>query len=495
MQKKYMALILAFILLANCLCACQNQINENTAVTTESVSAKQKDDVSFKLSYTQADSLDPFKATSQNNQILASLVFESLFDLDENYEPVPNIAADYAFTDAKTIRVDFKPGLKFSDESAIDGEDIIYSIKAAKSSDAYSSALTAIKSCEAQGNSIIIYLNYADPNAINLLTFPIASINDDEDGFPVGSGRYKYQTNGSDTVLTVNEQSGFDPYITTITLVNIAAADSIDNAVNIGNISYSFKDMSTDTSKRMSCAKKAIDMNNLVYIGVNSKTGITSSPNIRRAISLAIDRGSLVTSAYSGYADAALSVFHPSFTSLGDISLFSEASDTATAKQEILQSGYSTDELSLTMLVDDNENKNAAANLIKTQLEAAGFSITVEQLKSSEYKSRINSSSFDLYIGEVKLADDMCLYPLLSKSGGVSKGIDFDSISCDNSYIKYLNGSEELGKFILSFNDDMPYIPVLYKKGMICYSKAMNGDMQGYYGNFFSNIESWNFSS
>ena len=39
----------------------------------------------------------------------------------------------------------------------------------------------------------------------------------------------------------------------------------------------------------------------------------------------------------------------------------------------------------------------------------------------------------------------------------------------------------------------MPYIPLIYKKGMICYSKAMNGDMQGYYGNYFSNIDSWNF--
>ena len=37
----------------------------------------------------------------------------------------------------------------------------------------------------------------------------------------------------------------------------------------------------------------------------------------------------------------------------------------------------------------------------------------------------------------------------------------------------------------------MPFIPVVYRNGVICYSKAMHGDMQGSYGNFFSNIEDW----
>jgi hypothetical protein len=41
----------------------------------------------------------------------------------------------------------------------------------------------------------------------------------------------------------------------------------------------------------------------------------------------------------------------------------------------------------------------------------------------------------------------------------------------------------------------MPYIPLLYRKGMICFSKAMNGDMQGTYTNCFANIENWYFKA
>jgi len=494
MQKRYFALIMAVIILISCFAGCKGG-GEETVVTTESTTAKEKDSSSFKLSYTQSDSLDPFKAKTQNNQVLASLVFESLFDIDESYEPIANIATGYSFTDSKTLKVDINQQIKFSDGSDLDLEDVIFSINAAKKSAAYGSTLGCIGNVEADGNSVIIKLNYANPYAVNLLTFPITSINDDEDGFPIGNGRYKYKNNDGKVILTANENSDFDPYITAITLVNIAAADSIDNAVNIGNISYAFRDMSVDTSKRMSCSKKAIDMNNLVYIGVNSKSGITSDKQIRQAVSLAVNRNTLVESAYSGYAQAAESVFNPNFKSTENVTVFSSEDDISAAKQAIAQSGYESDKLTLSILVDKNENKSAAANLIKTQLENAGFSVKVESVSYKEYSRRIKAAQFDLYIGEVKLSGDMCLYPFLDSKGGVSYGINHKALNCDNLYIKYLNGSEELEKFILSFYNEMPYIPLLYKKGMICYSKAMSGDMQGYYGNFFSNIDSWNFNS
>lgn len=496
MQKRIIALLSAVCLLIVCLSGCSESGNDDSNVVTEVTTAKQTDDTNFKLSYTQSDSLDPFKAETQNNQVLASLVFESLFDIDESYEISTNIATGYAYTDGKTLRVDINPQLKFSDGTTIEVEDVVFSIKAAIDSDAYGSSLTDISNVEASGNSVIISFNHENPYAVNLLTFPICSTEDDENGFPIGSGRYKYQLDSDGkTVLVVNEESGFDPYITTITLVNIAAADSIDNAVNIGNISFAFRDMSSDTSKRLSCAKKAINMNNLIYLGVNTYSGITSDAQIRKAISLAVDRTVIAESAYSGYAEIATSTFNPNFNATKDIEIFSDEADTATAKQTISQSDYSDETLSISILVNNNENRISAANLIKSQLEAVGFTVTIDKQNYTDYLNKIENNNFDLYIGEVKLSDDMSLYPFFDEDGGTSYGIDLDNLTCDDLYTSYLSGEEELGKFILAFNDETPYIPLVYKKGMLCYSKSLNGDMQGYYGNFFSNIESWNFNT
>lgn len=494
MQKRIIAIILVICAVISCLSGCSSDNSDTPQTVTETTSVKQTDNSNFKLSYTQADSLDPFKAETQNNQVLASLVFESLFDIDESYEISNNIASGYSFTDSRTLKIDINTQLKFSDGKNITAADAAYSVRAAIKSDAYGSALDCISSAEENGNSVIIRLKYENPYVLNLLTFPISSMNDDENGFPIGSGRYKYEsTENGKTILVANKETGFDPYITTITLVNIASSDSIDNAVNIGNISYAFRDLSEDTSKRFSCAKKAVDINNMIYIGINGSSGITSNSQIRRAISLAVDRSIIAESAYSGYASAAESMFNPNFKSIENIKLFSAQSDTATAKQTVAQSGYSGDNLKLSILVNFNDNRMAAANLIKTQLETAGFTVTVDKQNFSNYTDRIENGNFDIYIGEVKLGNDMSLYPFFDEDGGTSYGIDNENNECDDLYKSFLSGEEELGKFILSFNEEMPFIPLVYKKGMICYSKALNGDMQGYYGNFFSNIEDWNF--
>lgn len=495
MQKRIIALLIAIVLLVTIPTGCSSNNESNVPKTAETTAVKKTDDRTFKLSYTQADSLDPFKAATQNNQILADLVFESLFDLTEGYEATTNIATGYAFTDSTTLRVDLNAQLVFSNGEKITAEDVLYSTKAAMKSDAYGNALAPVSYAETSGNSIIFHLKYADPYAVNLLTYPIASTKDDEDGFPVGSGRYVYKNSDDGVVLRAVENDEFDPYITTIHLVNIAAADSIDNAVNIGNISYAFRDLSADLSKRLSCAKKTVSMNNLIYLGINSYSGITSDAKIRRAVSLAVDRTVLAESAYSGYASTAQSPFNPDFKSIENIKLFDAKADTGAAKQTVHQSGYSGDKLKLRLLVNFNENRGIAANLIKSQLEAAGFSVTVEQVNYKEYMRRIENTEFDLYIGEIKLGDDMNLYPFFDSSGAARYGFDDKKLQSDDLYTKYLEGEEELGKFILAFNEEMPYIPLVYKKGMICYSKAMNGDMQGYYGNYFSNIDSWNFNT
>lgn len=498
MAKRYIAFFLAAVMLIACLTGCTSAENNSEAPTeiTETSAPKVTDNTTFKLSYTQGDSLDPFKAKTQNNQILSSLVFESLFDLDENYEPVPNIATGYEFTNSKALKVNINPQLKFSDGSALDTDDVVYSFEAAKDSPAYKNSLQYIDYASASGNSVTFYLDRENPYAVNLLTFPIASTKDDENGYPIGSGRYIYeQSSSGKTVLTANVTDSFDPYITTINLVNIAAADSIDNAVNIGNISYAFRDLSSSVSKRMSCAKKLVNMNNLVYIGVNSMAGITANAQIRKAISLASDRKTFADSAYSGYATMASSPFNPAGKIAQNIKIFSDTADIATAKQAITQSGVKAKDLKLTILVNKNNNRIAVATLLKSQLEAVGFTVKLEIEEAKEYTRRIKNVEFDIFIGEVKLSDDMSLYPFFDKKGGVRYGIDDKNIKCDNLYSDYLSGDADLGNFILAFNEEMPFIPLVYKKGMICYSKAMNGDMQGYYGNFFSNIDTWNFIS
>ena len=118
MKKRYIAAFLAIVILITGFTACSSRRKTQQITTSTPATAKITDDTTFKLSYTQSDSLDPFKAKTQNNQVLASLVFESLFDLDESYQPVANIATGYQYTDASTIKIAINPQLTFTDASA-----------------------------------------------------------------------------------------------------------------------------------------------------------------------------------------------------------------------------------------------------------------------------------------------------------------------------------------------------------------------------------------
>lgn len=500
MIKKHTAIpvILIFItVLFFSSCSTEKQSeNSISAPSVKTTAAVETDSSSFKLSYSKSDSLNPFSADTLNNQVIHDLVFDSLFTLDESYNLQPEIASGYNYSDSLTLKVTIPSGIEFSNGEKLMATSVVYSFNQAKSSPHYKNSLSAFSGASAESDTVVRFkLNYKNPNAHNLLTFAIASSKSDKHGFPIGSGRYKFgESDGSVFLELNNKHNDFKPHITKITLVNITSSDSIDNAINIGNISYAFRDMSSAAKTKITANKKAVNLNNLVFLGINGNSGITANENIRKAVSLAIDRDTLVKSAYRGYAKPALSVFNP-VSSLGkQTAVFQSGADVSAAKQAIAQSGYSDKELKLDILTNTNAEKTAAAQLIKQQLEEVGFKVTINREKNEAYHSKVKSRSFNLYIGETKLTGDMNLRSFFTNGGSTSAGINLSKSKTAKSYIGYLNSSNEIGKFILDFQEELPFVPLVYRQGMICYTKGMHGDMQGYEGNYFSNIEDWYFN-
>ncbi|MBE6741592.1 MAG: ABC transporter substrate-binding protein [Ruminococcaceae bacterium] len=495
MSKKIYAIILAAIILICSLSACSssNKNQNNHELVTQATTEYVTDETGFKLSYTQSDSLNPYESDTLNNQVVQNLVFESLFVLDEAYEAQPLLASGYSYTDSKTLSVTVSGGNTFSDGTLIDAESIIYAFNQAKDSYRWKNSLKCIESISAPSSTVVDFkLKYANPNAHKLLTFAIAKSENDENGYPIGSGRYKFGEGGGTVYLEVNpNKKDFNPHFTKIPLVNIASAESIENAINIGNISFAFRDLSEISNIKIQSNKKAVNLNNLVYIGINNKVGITKNENIRRAVSLATDRDALVKSAYQGYAKSAASIFNSSCSLGKQTVVFDKTADTAAAKQAITQSGYDEKDLKLDILVNSNSNRRAAAKLIKQQLEAVGFKVTINEESDKAYKNKVESGAFDLYIGETKLPADMNLNSFFTAKGATLYGIDVKKSDSAKAYQGYLNSENEIGSFVLSFTQEMPFVPLLYRQGMICYSKSLHGDMQGYVDNYFSNIQDW----
>ena len=201
MSKRITLIFLCAVIVIGMFSACSSQTAEPEQ-TTEAVTKQSNyiptDDTTFKLCYTQSDSLNPFESVTLNNQIISQLICESLFDIDDNFYASPNIAAEYKYTDSDVLEVTIPAGLKFSDDSPLTADDVVYSFEKAAKSPYWGNALGGISSCGAESDTVIRFnLSYPNPYAHNLLIFPIISTESDENGNPVGSGRYYFANNSS----------------------------------------------------------------------------------------------------------------------------------------------------------------------------------------------------------------------------------------------------------------------------------------------------------
>lgn len=497
--KKITALLLVAAMVFS-FAACSSKNEEDAQSTTASTQPDetQYSNTPMRISYTKSDSLNPYKADTQNNIVIADLVFDALFRLDETFSAVLDLASSYEYTDTGTLTVTFRSGVRFSDGSVLQSDDILASFEAAKDSPIYSGTLSGIRSASAgsNDNTVVFELSYANPNAVSLLTFPIVKASTIDADLPTGSGKYVFnQDDNNNITLVQNEhKEDFEPFIQTIELVNIASSESIANGISIDNIDYAFFSLDDEDAKSIKSQTKTVNINNLVYLGFNTdSSSIASIPEVRRAISLAISRDTIAKSAYHGYALAATSVFNPACKLAKTSAIFSEESNVDAAQKAITQGGADLSENTLRLIVNsENANRTAAATVIKTALEAAGFSVTVQKLSYSDYTKALVQNRYDLYLGETKLSDDMCLYPFFLEDGTLHYGIDENGATAQ-AYHAYMNGAE-LETFITEFASELPFLPLVYRKGIIGYSKDLHGDMQGIYKNYFSNIEEWYFT-
>lgn len=500
-SKRALCLLLAALMIFFVSCNKKDKINTVTVPPEDVVVDENGDEITinsdsvFMLPYSKGDSLNPFLAASLNNQLLASLLYQPLFRLSEAYTP-ENILADSYETADKTIRVTLKTGVHFSDGTAVSASDVVYSFNQAKNAPAYSANLSGFASASAKDSATVVFtLAAPNANAVNNLTFPVVkkdSASPKSNETAVGSGRFILEHTGGDCAMKPNPAYQQSVILTNIRLINIETRTSLNNALKIGNISFAFQDLSDGNSATLNVKTQKVPLNNLVYLGLNQSNGYLSDSKVRRAVSFAVNRENIVTSAYHGFAAAAVSVFNPEWKTSQGAVIASSKHDTTAAKTTLEASTYGGAALKL-IVNSENGFRATAADLIAKQMNAQGFNVTVSKLAYGDYMKALQTGAYDLYLGEVRLTNDMSLQPFFSQGGACSYGI---SLAAEDpvisSYNSYMAGSE-VGSFIMSFQENMPFVPIVYRSGLVAYTNQMKVKPTSTYGDIFNNIEEWTF--
>ena len=125
-------------------------------------------------------SLNPLINNTSGLNILAPLLWRSLFVNNASGEAVPDLVASYSFTiGGREISLRLKPGAEFSDGSPITVEDVVVSLQTIlKREDRDDYGLSNIDSVNGDENSgVRLRLKEADPYIMSRLIFPVLPAN------------------------------------------------------------------------------------------------------------------------------------------------------------------------------------------------------------------------------------------------------------------------------------------------------------------------------
>ncbi|MBO4467667.1 MAG: hypothetical protein J5766_00045 [Clostridia bacterium] len=510
MIKKSISIILALAVLL-CLSGCEKSKKKAAAPSAAETAAKTHNPSTMTLLFNKTDSLNPYTAKTENNRLLTRLIFEPLVLTDNDLNPVYRLAKEVKL-DGKTCSVTIKDTV-FSDGTAVTASDVIYSYNLAKNyGGLYSSHLYEVNSITAVSNTTVSFsLSRPDPYFVSLLDFPILKSGSDKatdsDGnlkTPVGCGRYT-PTDDAFVLAQNGNYHGKKGDIKEIKLIHAPDNDSVSHYIEIGATDLYYSDLSGENIIRMSGKRTDINLNTLVYLGINASSPAFKEKYFRYAISSAVDRTALCRDAFFNSASPAAGYFNSALTKTKAFQSLKPASDLEITVDNLKKMGYNdknTDgyyvdangkHFVIRLLVNKESNsKLLAAKLIASQLKSAGIEIKVVECPYAEFLNLISTNAFDLYLGEVSILPNFDMSPLVIKGGSVAYGLteikpeDGEKDKEDKEdtedgetaeetkddpvkliYDEYWNGTVSITDVAGTLLTEMPQIPLLFKHGLL----------------------------
>ncbi|WP_034285906.1 ABC transporter substrate-binding protein [Schaalia suimastitidis] len=304
-----------------------------------------------------------------------------------------------------TLRAD----AKFSDGTAVTAADVVSSFeRATAEGNIYAGMVNFIDTVTAKDDTTVtITLNkpfgLVKERLAVVKIVPAALDDDTLTKLPVGSGPYKYESiSDTEIVATVNEYYNGDKPATVEKLVWKPIKDDTarTTAAQDGTIDV-MENVPADNAAILEAAGLTVERAQgfgLAFMLFNTNKAPFNDERVRQAFHYAIDTEKLVTNNMSGEAAAATSFLpesHPNYHKASTVFTY----DTEKAKSLLAEAGVTN--LSITLLTTDHPWVANLAPQIKSDLEAAGVTVTIQSLASAALYADnldIDNPTFDVAV-------------------------------------------------------------------------------------------------
>ena len=481
-MKRLLALILCLAMIGSCFTGCAAEdkpyVPTGDALSHENADLdatepdEEKELQEFSMGFYPDRSLNPYTCTDYTNRALFSLIYQGLFSVSPEYQPVPILCQYYEISADYLTYTFYLTSARFSDGTAVTIEDVLASYEAAKASTYYKGRFTQVKEITLSESGGITFTLYTPMESLALLLdIPIVQVEEVEAERPLGTGAYILEDTLQGPQLRRNlswwcqDRADLIVNAESIPLVSAESSAEIRDNFEFYDIGLVCADPCSDDYADYRGDYELWDCENgiMVYLSCNvtyGKDEIFLDNSIRSAITYAIDREKLVADNYRGFARAATLAASPRspYYSSGlaakyeyDPLRFIEALSGKTTPAEPLQ-----------LLVNkDDSLRLRTARAIAEMLTDSGLATETVEVGSRTYQNMIVAGNYDLYLGQTKLSANMDLSAFFKPWGEMSR----NGISDASLYQLCKEALENSGNsysLLKAVADDGRIIPILF---------------------------------
>ncbi len=508
-MKIKLLILLIFIFLTGCTSSIDTSFS--TALEdNDTIDKEPTEGGSITLSMRAPKTLNPLLNEDYTVDNILKLIFEPLFTIDENFNPIPNLASSYSLSeDGLTLTINMRTDIYWHDGASITAEDVIFSLDVIKDnpSSIYYNVLNKISSYSQSGNSVII--NYTEPYALYLynLCFPIIpkhyyknNLSSDSDASfsPIGSGVYKFSSYRLANNLTLEKVTTYKgtPYIDTINVIFTPDRETDLSAFETNitdSLTVNFDELSTLNFNREKVSY-TFTTNNFEFLGFNNTKDIFQNIYLKKAIAYAIPKDSIIQSIMLDNGIKSTSPINPIYTNSSDYYEY----DTTKAIDNLALANLT--ETSFSILVNsENEVRLEIAEIIKSNLEQLGLNITIVSKPFDEYIELLTNDDFDMFLGGINFGLTPDFESFISSSG-IEEGVNYFNYSneqMDNLLKTMLTATNEqdflkgINDFETFFYEQLPFVGLFFKENILVTDASILGNKYPTIYNQFNNIELW----